>query len=116
MMKKTNKRYSKEEQRVIIEAIQKTPFNLNHAFDEVAKQLRGRTKGSISGHYYSTLRPLMNREGIIVTELTTTHGSIMNAKTIARKESQQYLVVKQLTSRLSGEERARLISELFDEM
>lgn len=110
----SGKQYSRAEQKIIIQEIQKSPHNLKHAFEEASKKLRGRAKASISGHYYSTLKPLMNKEGIIVTELTTSQGSIMNTKTVARKESTQFQVVRHLASKLNGEERQKLLDDLFD--
>lgn len=113
-MKNRKKPYTREEQKLIIEEIQKSPHNLKNAFEQAANKLRGRNKAGVSAHYYGVLKPLMNKEGIIVTELSTVHGSIMNTKTVSRKHTQQFQVVRHLASKLNGDEKQKLIDELFD--
>ncbi len=108
--------YTNAEDRVIIEAIQQSPHNMSHAFEQAAKQLKGRTSGAVSGHYYQQLKPLLAKENIIVTQLSTAHGSIINTKTVARRESQKFIVVKQLATRLTTQEQQKLIDELFNNL
>ena len=116
-MKNTNKKYSRDEQKVIIEEIQKSPHNMKQAFEAAAHRLKGRNQSSISGHFYSTLRPLLDKEKIVLTQLSTVHGTLNNAKTVARKESIQFQLIKQLTlTKLNGEERMKLIGDIMDSL
>lgn len=53
---KTSKRYSKQEQNVITNAVKNNPANLENAFRIAASQLPGRNAHGISQKWYNTLR------------------------------------------------------------
>lgn len=49
------KRYSKEEDKIIVASVRKYPNNLSTAFKLAESQLEGRTWQAISNHWYVTL-------------------------------------------------------------
>lgn len=53
-MKKENKRWTREEENILLRQIRVYPHNLTKCFLIVAEQT-GRTKGAVSAHWYSTL-------------------------------------------------------------
>lgn len=51
----TKKRWTKEEEKILVQAVKANPHNLSKAFREVAEKL-GRTERAISGQWYTKTR------------------------------------------------------------
>lgn len=56
MKKQTKKRYTKEEDQIIIESVQNSPNNLQTAFKNAAAKLENRDIKSVSNRWYNTLK------------------------------------------------------------
>lgn len=110
-MKKTNKPYQSHEDAVIVEELQNYPQNFSYAFDQAAKRLPGRSKGSVSGHFYSTLKKKLNKENMAITAVGSNKGLIVNSKTVMSKgPSEQLLMIQELVDdNLTAEEKKALI-------
>ena len=59
MNQRSNKRFTKEEDKFIIRKIKENPHNLSQCFKEIGEEL-GRSKGAISMRWYYTLAPKNN--------------------------------------------------------
>ena len=81
--KKTVKKWTKEEEQIVIENVRKYPTNLAHAFSESALQLEGRAPASISALWYDKLR---KRDDVQAITIGSSKGYSQNAKNTLRKD------------------------------
>ena len=51
----TKKRWTEEEEKILVQAVKANPHNLSKAFREVAKKL-GRTEGAVNIQWYTKIR------------------------------------------------------------
>lgn len=68
------RRWTKEEEELIVKAMQNNPGNYTKAFRETAEQI-GRTYRAVQYHWYGKMSPASNptKSGILVTLLTPTY-------------------------------------------
>lgn len=53
-MAKTNRKWTKEEEDILVQAVQANPHNLKQCFREVSKKI-GRSESGITYHWYAVL-------------------------------------------------------------
>lgn len=78
-MKRKLRRYTPEEDAIILQAISTYPTNLDVAFEQAAAQLRGRTKHAVAQHWYK-----IKHEGSPTMAIATRDGVMLNTKTVRR--------------------------------
>lgn len=93
-MKKTYKKWTLKERRVLIAAIKKNPNNLTKAFKEVAKKL-DRSFASVTGQWYGDLK---HKETVFVTvsPKKTYSNSKNETKQTVSKRTNFWKIIKNL--------------------
>lgn len=107
------KRFTEEEDIIIIREVKKCPSNLSKAFQEAANKLSNRTEAAVTGRWYNTLRA---KQTVITTGSAA--GFTKNVKNLQRNVDgsmpEQHLkgvefIMKELLT-LSTEERKLIIN------
>jgi hypothetical protein len=110
-------RWEDWEREKVIYYVEKYPHNMSEAFEHAADALPGRTKAAVSFHYYQTIKPMLDKNNIVVTAQGSRHGLMANTKNVPRKkiDGQLQMVVK-MVDRLPKDKRQDLALHIFDSL
>lgn len=78
--KQTKKRYTKEEDQIIIDCVQNSPNNLRKAFKNAADKLVNRDSKSVSNRWYKTLKKDTKNPVFVVISSKGINANKKNAK------------------------------------
>lgn len=86
----SNRRYTKQEDRIICKEIEKHPENLSKAF-AIAARKTGRVKSAVSQHWYGTLKAKSN-----IYLLSSSKKTVVNSKFRGTAEDDEKYTALQL--------------------
>lgn len=88
-MARTNRRWTKEEEDILVQAIQANPHNLKQCFREVSAKI-GRSEDGVMHHWYSVLGNCKNKKYVGITFLMLSRKEIMKDRKICKVSATGY--------------------------
>lgn len=107
--------YEKKHDYVILEALKQCPDNRNEAFRMAERILKRKfdmdaNANQISSRFYTYIKPkYLDKKKLVKSDIVTSAGSGS-----LEVHGRQYIVIKNLAMKLSLDNRAKLVNELFE--